>query len=273
MKSAGRSCWRHNSGVHFIINDAPEGTRGKKSVSGFNLHNFEATPFRAGQAYRLMENDSSNFDVNRPVPNLMAPVTIDHFKDWNDDVIMLSSHGNTFGYFCPKQPRYNPDIDAREYPGRSEWLEPYMFISSDIHFDSVGLSEMFLSDPSIFADLTSHRTYPPLILIFKDSEDRNNAELGITPRFFEEHSGDMNGALVYFGTCRSLHEGSKNHDFWKVFERKGAAAFLGYTDFVHDVFATHMSRMLFREMITGKTLGDAMNVVRNSVENNPVYSD
>ena len=55
----------------------------------------------------------------------------------------------------------------------------------------------------------------------------------ITPRFIDQLPGRFPGSLIYVGACRSFWNG----EFAAAFIRKGAAAYVGYSDMVKSAFA------------------------------------
>jgi len=83
--------------------------------------------------------------------------------------------------------------------------------------------------------------------LFSDS-----GRLAITPAFVSSNL-ELPGAIVYVGSCRSAF----NMALAQAFLGAGAAAYLGYTDYVNSAFAAAKGVEFWDGMLAGQTVGEA----------------
>lgn len=88
-----------------------------------------------------------------------------------------------------------------------------------------------------------------------------NGRYSITPRFITRYAS-LNDAIVYVGSCRSTYDNSLSNAFIGA----GAAAFVGYSDYVGSSFADRRGQSLFQTLLEGNEIGTTpgINVDRES---------
>ncbi|MEL7473768.1 MAG: hypothetical protein AAGK04_10665, partial [Planctomycetota bacterium] len=101
----------------------------------------------------------------------------------------------------------------------------------------VDIDEQAIQDN--LADLISGR------LAWAGSED--NGTFAITPDFVRRYAGDMTGAVVYIGACKSAFDRSMADAFLAA----GAEAYIGYTDIVSSSFASERGVRVFETLAAG----------------------
>lgn len=251
-------CWRYRCGVHAMIGDAPEGTKGggKQKVKGlspyfwdFDQNNCDEGTI--GQSYDQLKMDSLHLDVDSLLYNpdyTDQNISIEDFKNWGSyKTIIVSTHGTTFGYFSKTQERKSPEVDPI-IRGFSFWKKPYLCLRSYVVITST-------LDSLYWRELVSPQNHYPRMIY-------HDGEYALTPKFFKEHGKNLNSSLIYTSACRTLW----NDDFWDVFKSNGARAMLGYTDYVGSCFAADMGRIVYRDLVKGNTLKHAMDCARDSAD-------
>lgn len=140
-------------------------------------------------------------------------VTLDDFKAIGGyDIVSIVSHGAAF-------PEYGVIIDT-----------------------GVDITPQAVQDN--LADLISGR------LAWAGSEA--NGTFAITPDFVRRYAGDMTGAVVYIGACKSAFDRSMADAFLAA----GADAYIGYTDIVQSSFANERGIRTFQHLAQGGLAGD-----------------
>ncbi|MBN1979898.1 MAG: hypothetical protein JW795_00085 [Chitinivibrionales bacterium] len=265
-------CWVFECGIHMMRSDVPAGEKGsgRKKVKGlspfyedfmYNDDNFEDDGANPGNAYTQLFNESSRFECDVPLKNndynKPNPISIEqYYLNWDDyKVIIISSEGQAFSY-TSKAAAIRPVIEKMPEKIRGSIINnPYCVLETRIP-----ASENFIQQH--WDDLTSYDSndpYPRMMIILGDYVNKPD-QIALTPLFFKKHCPYMKDALVYLSSCRSLLP--IQNDFWSVFKNKGVSAFLGYTDYVNQVFAAQMGKVLFRELAKGRTIKYAMDCAR-----------
>lgn len=80
-----------------------------------------------------------------------------------------------------------------------------------------------------------------------------NGSFSITPRFISRYAGSLNDSIVYVGSCRSAF----NSSLADAFLGQGAAAFVGYTDYVGSDFANTRGQSLYSTLLDSEEIGQA----------------
>lgn len=158
--------------------------------------------------------------------------------------MLVATHGNTFGYDSLTQIRRMPSTDLT--PGKSFWSKPYITLLTHVKADTS-------SGSRYWGDLTSGgKTYPRMILT-------SSGNYALTSKFFSTFDKGMAGALISVGACRSLY----NDNLWDAFRSNGDSktAMIGYTDDVDGRFAGKAAEMIFKNLVKGKTLKQAVDSV------------
>ncbi|MCA9079117.1 MAG: hypothetical protein KDA58_01105 [Planctomycetaceae bacterium] len=78
-----------------------------------------------------------------------------------------------------------------------------------------------------------------------------SSTFAITPRFVTRYAGSLNDSIVYIGSCRSTFNASMAN----AFIGRGAAAFVGYDDYVGFSFANNKGQQLFDTLVNGDEIG------------------
>lgn len=73
----------------------------------------------------------------------------------------------------------------------------------------------------------------------------------ITPRFIKHYTGSMDDSIVYVGACRSAYDRTMANAFLGL----GAAAYIGYTDYVGSGFAFTRGLRTYNHLLDDKTVG------------------
>lgn len=77
-----------------------------------------------------------------------------------------------------------------------------------------------------------------------------NGQFSITPRFISAYAS-LDDAIVYVSSCRSAFDSS----LADAFAGAGAAAFVGYTDYVNSDFSDTRGQRLFNTLLDGEEIG------------------
>ncbi|MEM7754723.1 MAG: hypothetical protein AAF297_03705 [Planctomycetota bacterium] len=144
-------------------------------------------------------------------------VTLDDFKSLGGyDIVSIVSHGAAF-------PEYGVVVDT-----------------------GVDITPQAVEDN--LADLISGR------LAWSGSEE--SGTFAITPDFVRRYAGDMSGAVIYMGACKSAFDRSMADAFIAA----GAEAYIGYTDIVQSSFANERGIRAFQHLAGGGAAGDIQGI-------------
>jgi hypothetical protein len=250
-------CWEHDCGVHVLINDAPVGTKGKglykaKGLSPYLWDFGNNDDGASGNAYDQLRPDTTLFDVDSLLKNQFAiysHVSIEDWKGWeNYKTIVISTHGNTFGYDSAAKKRYYPTTDTGRM-NYSFWAKPFNLLYTYVKYNPIL--------KPYWKDMTSSRIYPRIVIVIENDPytGSNLKYYGLTPSFFKQYCNNLNGTLLYVSACRSLYHNLASYgSLWNVFNKKGVAAMMGYTDYVYPDFAAKMGTIVYKNLVKGDTL-------------------
>jgi alpha-tubulin suppressor-like RCC1 family protein len=256
-------CWQYTNGVHAMISNAPPGTRGggKVKTKALSPYQFDGAfgPYDDGlTAYRgaivpAAQADTALYDADSLLINSTIPdsnVTIEHWKNWGGyKAILTATHGNTFGYDSLSQIRWKPTTDSIQ--GKSFWAKPYVTVATHVKADT-------LAGSKYWQDLSSGgKTFPRIIVV----DIGFGPEYALTSKFFKTYNPNLKGALLSFGSCRSLY----NDELWSAIRANGDAstAMIGYSDYVKGNFAGKAAEIIFNNLVNGKTLKQGVDSVVN----------
>jgi len=250
-------CWEFTNGVHAMISDAPEGTKGggdRYTAIGLGPYKWffqGSDEFASGNSYEVLQSKPDLFNVQNATvieDPYLDVIPIDKWRNWGgSDIVVVSSHGNTFGYDSISQLRKEPTFDFG-VNGYSKWSTPFVCVLTYIYADSV--TQEFLK-----AEFTSsNNTYPRMIIYY---DKYNQPRIALTPKFFSRYDKNMNGALLYMSSCRSLYPTTAFGSLWNAFKANGVRAMMGYSDYVSSGFAADMGRTIFKNLVRGDTIKHA----------------
>jgi hypothetical protein len=153
--------------------------------------------------------------------------SVEDFKGLGDyGVVLISSHGDSF---------YNGILSL--WADRFNWNGP---------FGQVVLHTNMRSGPENLATYEDDLKRGRLVLWYGD--------YGVTPSFIRTYTGQMPDSLVYMSICR----GTWNATLAQAFLERGAATFLGYSDYVDVSFTESIGPPLLTTLLTpDKTMADA----------------
>jgi hypothetical protein len=288
-------CWKYENGIHSMIIDAPEGTKGstKYKVKGLSPYFWDFDEKNnndegsSGKCYDVFKKDTSNFDVDTLLENILETkedILIDDWKNWGaDQTIIVSTHGTTFGYDSAAQTKWKPSYDTAR--GQNNFKDPTICLLTHVLADTTfiitqrsdSLGNIFYDtakSPPYWKDLTAQPSprivlYPmpgmrmveyPVPKAIIDTFPR----YALSPSFFKDYDKNMDSSLVYISACRSLY----NNGLWNSFHANGVKSMLGYTDFVKLAFAAQMGQTIFKSLANGDTLKHAMDSARVFAGNN-----
>ncbi len=258
-------CWQYASGVHAFISDAPEGTKGgtrKIKVKGLSPFLWE---FNEVDNFGVVHEFDDGSVSYKPILGVLNPVaysvdsllenrtfseknvSIEDWKNWGGyKTIMVSTHGNTFGYQSLSQIRYKPTHDP-EKNGSSYWAKPYLSLATGIVLDP-------LNRPRYWSELNSGGPYPRMVV------EASSNTIWLTPTFFTKYNKNLDGSLLYISACRGLY----NNGLWDALRANGddKMAMVGYTEYVLSDFASQAGKVLYKELTQGTELKEAIDSIR-----------
>lgn len=156
--------------------------------------------------------------------------TIDQFG-----VVSLSSHGDSFEETQLQGMALSADLQLRMTMVGLGTTKPN---TRDVVFLRGGVDKATLQRPDVMLAMLTGAVTVGL------------DDLGVTERFFRTFVGPLPHSLVYLGACRSL----RNGDLAQALLARGAAAVVGYTDYVTTGFASGQSKALFSCLLKGEGL-------------------
>ncbi|MBD3243617.1 MAG: DUF2341 domain-containing protein, partial [Chitinivibrionales bacterium] len=305
-------CWEFENGIHSMISDGPPGTKGstdpeKVQVTGVAPYFWEFTSNQQypGQyddldtlpeakysgAYQQLRAIPTRFDTDDEYINYTryhTRVPIDAWKEWDRyRAVVVSTHGNTFGYDSSEQCRMKPSADTLKhsfFPRATRFARAFTaletYIEATIHIDTIidsvyGDTVLDSARSPYWEDLTT-MSEPRLIL----SHDPNDSswDYAITPAFFGEYNDDLDTTLVFLGACRSMYYdvvfGSpETASMWRMLrDQCSAPVCIGYNNYTPTLFAHDMGRILFGKMANGSKLSAALDSAVAYADSHPSYA-
>jgi hypothetical protein len=252
-------CWEFDCGVHAMITDAPENTKGggvyknrTKGLAPYMWRFLYSDDCWQGNAYSQFKLDTALFNIDSV---LADTANINEYKGLEKyRAVIISTHGNTFGYKDKNQIRRFPSFDSVGNRIVSKWGKPFQEIQTN--------KTWVKTDSFYWGDMNSSKIYPRIVLVksginLVDPTD-TLYDFALTPSFFSQYTKQMQNSLIYLSCCRSLYDSVADYgSFWNVFHRKGAAAMLGYTDYTDTGFSRKMGQIIFNRLAQGDTLKHA----------------
>ena len=152
-------------------------------------------------------------------------------------VVAFSSHGDSFEESKLKNQAIDPNDPALQTLGMLG-LGTNKPNTRDVLFLRGGADPGTLSKPNV------------QLALRMGSLTLGVGDLGVTAGFFRRWVAPMQHNLVYLGACRSL----RNGDLGKAILGRGAAAVVGYTDYVRNDWASGQAKQLFSCLLKGTGL-------------------
>lgn len=203
-------------------------------------------------AYSVIENSQSpDFQTSPGKTNY--DVTVEDFKNLSQyGVVVISSHGTTR---MVKQDFSSDNL--------SEWNWGY-----EVSVIVTGEEATTEKQKQYQADIDAER----LIIgkkikilveddgfLWFDSKEKKDIFL-IAPDFVSTYNEDLPNTIIYMSICKGLD----NDKLSDAFIQAGAGAYLGYTDTVKVSYAFNAGNTFFEEMLSGKTVEQAVNAATSA---------
>jgi hypothetical protein len=260
-------CWEFECGVHAMISDAPEGRKGTvrnkaKGIAPYLWFFRSGDELYPNMSYDILRNDTNLFNAEPGLVNddyQKHDVSLEDWMNWHPyKTIIVSTHGNTFGYGDSLHNIRWPKQDSLRFWTAFDkpfiCLESYVPADTTLRFDVRFHDTLF---PTHWKDFTVTKDGIPNIVLSKDT---GGTYYALTPRFFSQYDTGLINSLIYISACRSLYQGRMSQwgSLWNAFHSNGASAMLGYTDYTRIGFAAMMGWVVYDRLERGDTLKHAL---------------
>ena len=231
--------WETKAGITVVLDTGifdDELSKGGSSVSGTETGNVSISP----------TNQISGNTVNSNVALTIAPAAwkFEPLDETNEIANQLKQAG-----FMVVEERNDSSGDVNVTVEDFKELDKYGVVVISSHGFKVG-DRVCLSTGQLLTDANQALYKADLAdeLLLVTTKD----EILVTPEFIDKYTDKMPNSLVYVSACHS----SANSSLANAFLKSGAAAFVGYSDWVKSDFANARGIKMFDALVEGKSVGD-----------------